>query len=199
MEVGLTKDLPPLDSSWTDPAWREVPTWVLYRNETPRRLPIFPTEVKLIQDGHTLAVLARCIEPNRVIARAKEPDDGLVAEDDNFQVYLATSGSAYVQYAINPTGYILDAIGHTGNPRLSRSFGDWKSSVRAMARQEHGQWIARLDLPLAAVGEAIGEAATPREWRILLLLAPVTANPVRPVSCRSRRVSRHCARLATVG
>ena len=169
IEVGLRKELPPLDAGWTDPAWREVPTWVLYRNETPKRLPIFPTEVKLIQDGRTLSVLARCIEPDRVIARAKEPDDGLVAEDDSFQIYLATSGSAYVQYAINPRSYIQDAIGHTGNPRLSRPFVDWKSSVRGMARQEPGQWIARLDLPLAAVAKALGEAATPPEWRILLL------------------------------
>jgi cephalosporin-C deacetylase-like acetyl esterase len=169
IEVGLRKDLPPIDSGWTDPAWREVPTWILYRNEAPSRLPIFPTEVKLIQDGHTLAVLARCIEPDRVIARAKEPDDGLVLEDDSFQVYLATSGSSYVQYAINPKGYILDAVGHTGNPRLSRSLVDWKSLVRGMARQEQGQWIARLDLPLAAVAEAMGEVANSKEWRVLLL------------------------------
>ena len=169
IEVGLQRELPPLDSGWTDPAWREVPTLVLHRNETPLRLPVFPTEVKLIQDGHTLAVLARCIEPDRVIAGAKEPDDGLALQGDSFQVYLATSGSSYVQYAINPTGYILNATGHTGNSRLSQPFVDWKSLVRGMARQEHGQWMARLDLPLAAVAEAMGEVATPQEWRVLLL------------------------------
>jgi hypothetical protein len=103
-----------------------------------------------------------------VVAHAKERD-GLVDEDDSFQVYLATSGSAYVQYAINATGYILDAAGHNGNPRLSRPHVDWNSPVRGMAHQGQGEWIARLDLPLDAVMEVMGEVGMPREWRVLLV------------------------------
>ena len=168
IEVGFRKELPPLEKGWFDPAWRAVPVWTLFRNEAPARLPRFPTEVKFLQDGHTLAVLARCIEPDRVVTHAKERD-GLVDEDDSFQVYLATSGSAYVQYAINATGYILDAAGHNGNPRLSRPHVDWNSPVRGMAQQGQGEWIARLDLPLDAVMEVMGEVEMPREWRVLLV------------------------------
>lgn len=168
IEVGFRKELPPLESGWADPAWRDVPAWALRRNEASARLPGFPTEVKLLHDGHTLAVLARCIEPDRVIAEAKERDS-LVREDDSLQVYLATSGSAYVQYAIDPQGYILDAAGHLGSPRLSRPQVSWSSPVRGMARQEQGGWVARLDLPLEVVAEVLGEVRPPREWRILVL------------------------------
>jgi len=167
IEVGFSKDLPPLESGWTDPVWRAVPVWTLYRNEASARMPRFPTEVKLVHDGHSLAVLARCVEPGRVIARAKERD-GPVDEDDSFQVYLATSGSAYVQYAINAEGYVLDAVGYNGNPRVSRPHSDWNSPVLGMAHQGEGEWIARLDLPLDAIKEVLGEVQTPREWRVLM-------------------------------
>lgn len=168
MEVGYRKELPPLQSGWTDPGWRDVPVWALRRNEASARLPRFPTEVKLIHDGHTLAVMARCIEPDRIIAHAKDRD-GLVGGDDSFEVYLATSGSSYVQYAINPTGYILDAAGYSASPRLSRPHVDWNSPVHGVAKQNKDEWIARLDLPLDKIAEVLGEARIPREWRILLL------------------------------
>src|SRR5207249_745885 len=140
----------------------------LRRNESLPQLPRFPTEVKLLHDNHTLAVLARCIEPDRVLARAKERD-GPVDEDDSFQVYLATSGSGYVEYAINPTGYILDGAGHSGNPRVSRPHYNWDSAVEGMARERQREWLARLDLPLQTISEVLGEFRPPREWRILLL------------------------------
>ena len=168
IEVGFRKALPELDRGWTDAAWRSTPAWPLYRNDSSGRLPRLPTEVKLLQDGHTLAVLARCIEPDRVVVHAKERD-GPVDEDDSFQIYLATSGSTYVQYAINAAGYILDAAGHNGDPRLSRPHTDWNSPVRGMAQPGQGEWVARLDLPLDAIKEVLGEVDTPREWRVLLL------------------------------
>jgi cephalosporin-C deacetylase-like acetyl esterase len=169
MEVGFKKELPPLDSDWTAPVWRETPTWALFRNEVSARLPVFPTEVKLLHDGRTLAVLARCIEPDRVVARARDVEDSSVAEDDTFGVYLAISGSTYMHYAINPTGFVLAETGHTGNPRLSRPFAIGKGGVRGTARQEAGQWIGRLDLPLREIAESLGEGAIPQEWRLLLL------------------------------
>jgi hypothetical protein len=32
-----------------------------------------------------------------------------------------------------------------------------------------GEWIARLDVPLDFVANALGEPVTPRDWRILLM------------------------------
>ena len=59
IEVGYRKELPPMESGWADPGWRDVPALSLRRNEASARLARFPTEVKLIHDSHTLAVLAR--------------------------------------------------------------------------------------------------------------------------------------------
>ena len=137
-------------------------------NEPAPRLPRFPTEVKMAQNGHTLAVIARCIEPGDIVARAHDRDTD-VDRDDSFQVYLATSGSTYVQYAINPLGYILDAAGYQGSPRLSEAHRDWDSPVQGKAWQGHGEWFVRLDLPLDSVAEILGEAHTPTAWRVLLL------------------------------
>ena len=139
LEVGWRSSLPVLNSGWTDPGWRLVPSWALHRNEAWARLPGFPTEVKIIHNGRTLAILVRCIEPGGVVARANERD-GPVDRDDSFQVYLATSGSAYVEYAVNPAGYVLDALGHQGSPRLSEPHSEWNSPVRAAAWREEGVW-----------------------------------------------------------
>jgi cephalosporin-C deacetylase-like acetyl esterase len=168
IQVGHVPTLPPLYSKWTDLAWRDVPAWTLRRNETAKRLPKFPTEVKFVQDGQTLAVLARCIEPDRIIATVKERD-GEVTSDDSFQVFLATTGSSYVEYAINAEGYILDAAGHQGSPRLGTPYADWNSPVRGAAWKSKGEWMARLDLPLETISQALGEVRIPRDWRILLM------------------------------
>ncbi|MGH9327969.1 MAG: acetylxylan esterase [Terriglobia bacterium] len=166
--VGYRQTLPSLREDWTSVGWRNVPVWTLRRNEPAARLPVFPTEVKLVQNGHTLAVLARCIENEGVIARAKERD-GAVTGDDSFQVYLATSGSHYVQYAINPRGTLLDAAGHQGSPRLSEPHSEWNSPVRGAAWREPGAWVARVDIPLGPVSKILGEVEIPKMWRVLLM------------------------------
>jgi hypothetical protein len=153
LEVGRREPLPAMNSHWTDADWKDVPSWILQHNERWARVPRFPTEVKVIHNGRTLAVLARCIEPGELIARANERD-GPVDMDDSFQVYLATSGSAYVQYAVNPLGYLLDAAGHQGSPRLSEPHLEWNSPVRAAAWREEGAWMARLDDPLMRSGRS---------------------------------------------
>jgi cephalosporin-C deacetylase-like acetyl esterase len=168
LQVGRRSSLPALNSRWTVAEWKDVPSWTLYRNEPWARLPQFPTEVKLIHDGRTLAVLARCIEPGNVIARVHERD-GSVDRDDSFQVYLATSGSAYVEYAVNPSGVVLDAAGHQGSPRSSEPHSEWNSPVRATAWKEEGAWMARLDLPLDAARQVLGGAPRSDGWKILLL------------------------------
>jgi cephalosporin-C deacetylase-like acetyl esterase len=168
LEVGRSKELPSLDSGWGDLPWRDVPVWRLFRNESSARPPLFPTEIKMMHNGHTLAVMARCAESGDVIATAKERD-GSVGQDDSFQVYIATSGSSYVHYAINPLQVVLDATGHSGGPRISRQHVEWNSPVRVMAQKEHGEWLARFDLPLEPIAQILGEAQIPTEWRILLL------------------------------
>jgi dienelactone hydrolase len=207
IEVGYRAPLPPLDSGWMDAGWRDVPAWGLHRNEASAPLPHFPTEVKLIHDGRTLAVLARCIEPDRVIAQVKEHDglvlvDDGIERDDSFQVYVSVSGSSYVQYAINPNGAILDAAGHSGNPRSSQPHMEWNSEVQGMARQDRGEWVARLNLPLDAIANVLGESHLVREWRILLVrsrpgrdgereemsVLPVTQSATRICPARYRRL-----------
>jgi Acetyl xylan esterase (AXE1) len=166
--VGYQKHIPDIREDWTGAGWRDVPVWALTRNEPAARLPEFPTEVKLVQDGHTLAILARCIEQSGVIARARERD-GSVTSDDSFQIYLATSGSSYVQYAINPRGTALDASGHQGSPRLSSPHLEWNSPLRGAAWEEPDAWFARLDIPLGQVSNVLGEVQIPKAWRILML------------------------------
>lgn len=157
IEVGFRSALPGLESGWNDGGWRDVSVWSLYRNQPGRHLPLFPSEVKMMHNGHTLAIMARCTE------------DGTATADDNFQVYLATSGSAYVKYSVNPAGTVEDATGFSGGPRISRPNENWESPVRGAARQMHGEWVARLDLPLDFVARALGEIQTPNDWRILLV------------------------------
>ena len=166
LQVGRRDSLPSLHSGWTDSGWRDIPSWALRRNESQARLPEFPTEVKLMHDGHTLAVLARCIEPGNTIATVHERD-GSVDRDDSFHIYLASSGSAYVQYAVNPLGYVLDAAGHQGSPRLSQPHSEWNSPVRAAAWKDQGAWIARLDLPLDAIREVLGAPSEADTFKVL--------------------------------
>src|SRR5215831_5250435 len=168
VEVGRQNSIPPLDSGWNDDPWRDVPVWTLSRNEPSARVPLFPTEVKMMHDGHTLALMARCAEPDRITAKAQERD-GAIDGDDSFQVYLATSGSAYVKYAVNPLGFVQDATGFSGGPRIARPHVEWDSPVHATAHELRGEWIARLDIPLHFIAEALGEAGTPRHWRVLMV------------------------------
>ena len=168
IEAGHRDRVPPLESEWSDDAWRDVPVWALLRSEPNPRIPNFPTEVKMLQDGKTLAVLARCSEPSGTVADVRERD-GAVDHDDSFQIYLATSGSSYVKYAVNALGYVEDANGSAGGPRISRPHVEWNSPVRAVARPGQREWIARLDIPLDFVANALGEAGTPSDWRILLM------------------------------
>jgi len=168
LEVGRRSSLPALASRWTDAGWKVVPSWILHRNEPSARLPRFPTEVKLMHDGRTLAILARCVEPGGVVSWAKERD-GPVDRDDSFQVYLTASGSTYVEYAVNPSGYVLDAAGNQGSPRLSTPHSEWNSPVRVAAWKEEGAWMARLDLPLDAIRQVLGGAPGSSGWKVLLL------------------------------
>ena len=156
-----------IDSGWNDAVWSKVPAWKLLRDEPAARLPRTPTEVKLLHDGRTLAVLARCTEPGDIIASAKD-NDGAVSQDDSFHIYLATSGSAYVQLAVNPLGYLLDSSGMAGGQRLSRA-REWDSGARVAVSRDVGAWTVRMDIPLQTAAEVLGEIQAPAEWRVLLM------------------------------
>jgi cephalosporin-C deacetylase-like acetyl esterase len=165
LEAGRRNALPAMDSTWDDPAWHNVPTWMLLRDEPAPRCPRFPTEIKVVHDDRTMAVFARCVESEDPIARVKE-NDGLVGRDDNFQVYLATSGSVYAQFVVNSAGYVLDDAGFFGGPRLSRA-REWNSGARAIASRQGGAWSVRLDISLEPVAKILGEDRIPAEWRVL--------------------------------
>lgn len=167
VEAGRARQLPALDDWWNDGAWRDTPAHTLLLDESLPRKPQFPAEVKLLQDGKTLAVLARCVEPGEPQASVTETD-GPVERDDSFQVYLAVSGSMYAQFVVNPLGYLRDAAGFSGGTRISRP-REWDSGAQVRVRRGAGEWLARIDIPLQPVAEALGEERIPGEWRVLFL------------------------------
>jgi cephalosporin-C deacetylase-like acetyl esterase len=167
LTVGRRSSLPPLNSPWDDPAWTDVPSLPLLRNESNPRPARFPVSVKMLQDGRTLAVIARCIEPDRIVTKVSE-NDGPLGQDDSFHVYLSSSGSSYVQYAANAAGYLLDTMGFAGGQRLSRA-RSWNSGAQVSVHRRPGSWDVRLDIPLDSAAAALGETALPAEWRVLLL------------------------------
>ena len=167
IEVGRRPSLPPLNSLWSDPAWANVPALSLLRDEQNARSPRFPTLVKLLQDGHTLSVIAKCDEPDRILARVNE-NDGPVTEDDSFQLYLSSSGSSYTEFAVNAAGYLLDTMGFAGGERMARPH-EWMSGARVAVHRAEGSWQVRIDVPLNSVAAALGETSIPKDLRILLM------------------------------
>ena len=133
MEVARSAAAPSMDAGWNDAAWKDAPAWRLQLDEPHPRAPRIPTEVKLLHSGKTLSVLARCVEPEQPEARARE-NDGAIEQDDNFTVYLATSGSMYAQFAVNPLGYLRDAAGFSGGNRISRP-REWDSGAAVQVKK----------------------------------------------------------------
>jgi dienelactone hydrolase len=167
IEVGRVTSLPPLEAAWDAGPWHDARSWQLLRNELPAWLPRVRSEVKLLHDGRTLAVMVRCAEPENIEARVRD-HDGRVDQDDSFHVYLTTSGSMYAQVVTNTLGYLLDAAGFSGGPRISRQ-REWSSGARVHIERHSGTWTARLDIPLEGVARVLGESGMPDEWRILLM------------------------------
>ncbi|HUQ92280.1 MAG TPA: acetylxylan esterase [Bryobacteraceae bacterium] len=152
--------IPAMDARWESAAWRSAAVWRLRRDEPMARLPKYATEVKAIHDGATLAVLVHCTEPDKPVAGVS---------GDSVQLYLATTGSSYVQYAIDPGGTVRDAAGKTGGQYISRPRGDWNSPVRGVAMVEADGWTARLDIPLREAAAVLGEDGIPESWRMLVM------------------------------
>jgi dienelactone hydrolase len=104
-------------------------------------------------------------EPEPVVARAGGRDSAVTA-DDHLAIYLATSGSAFLEIAVNSVGAIRDARG--GGPRLMQLQSSWNGKIEAETDIRHGHWIARINIPLDECAAALGETGVPARWRILV-------------------------------
>lgn len=165
LEVGRMAALPPLSAGWDDPAWQSVAPFELPRNEPYPRPPRYRTEIRWAHDGRTLAIFARMEEPEPVVARAGGRDSA-VTGDDHLAVYLATSGSKFLQIAVGPAGTLLDALG--SGPRITRPQSSFNARIERQTEILYGRWTARIDIPLEECAAALGEAGVPQQWRILL-------------------------------
>ncbi|MBK9168390.1 MAG: acetylxylan esterase [Bryobacterales bacterium] len=165
-EIGRVLAPPELVAQWDHPEWRHVPAFSLPRNEPLPRAPRQPTEVRWVHDGRTLSLLVRAAEPEPVVARAGGRDSN-VTSDDHVAVYLATSGSAFLEIAVNSVGAIADARG--SGPHRMRPQSSWNAGVRTHTEMRHGHWIARIDIPLDECAAALGERIVPRDWRMAVV------------------------------
>ncbi len=168
LEVGRVLHVPPMAPEWDDPAWRGVPAFSLPRHEPWPRAPRYPTEIKWMHDGRTLALLVHVVEPEPMVARVGGRDSA-VTQDDHVAIYLATSGSAFLEFAINSVGAIRDSRGSGRNELvLARLDPSWNAPVEAQTSIRHGAWTARINLPLQECAAALGEGGVPRRWRVLI-------------------------------
>ena len=165
LEIGRVSRLPPVEANWEHSAWQGIPAFELPRNEPNPRPPRHRTEVKWMHDGHTLALLARMEEPDPVVARAGGRDSA-VTGDDHIAIYLATSGSAFLEIAVNAVGAIRDSLGI--GPRMMTSRTNWNGSIETQTDILHGMWVARINIPLDECAKALGETGVPKEWRMLI-------------------------------
>ena len=146
--------LPAMEAGWRDSAWAAVSALSLVRDEPAPRAPRFPSELKLLHDGRTLAVLARCAD--------------FSSQPDSFRVFLSTSGSSYAEFAVNPMGVRTDSNGLNGGSRVSRG-RPWESGARTLVRETPEGWLVRTDIPLERVAEMLGETRIPDEWALLAM------------------------------
>jgi dienelactone hydrolase len=85
-------------------------------------------------------------------------------------VYVATSGSAFLEFDVNSVGAVRDSRGGIRHPYvLARLEPSWNANVEAQTSIRHGSWTARINLPLIECASALGEVAVPRQWwRVLV-------------------------------
>jgi dienelactone hydrolase len=165
LEVGRVERVPPVGVEWNDAAWRDIPEFTLARNESTPRAARHRTRVKWMHDGSKLAVFFHADEPEPVQAKADGRDSGFSGED-HVAVYLATSGSAFIEIAISATGALRDSLGK--GPRSMRPDTGWNASIEALTDIRRGHWIASLNIPLDECAAALGETGVSPEWRILV-------------------------------
>lgn len=156
---------PSLEPLWEAPPWNRIPARELRRSEPFPRKPVFPTRVKWVQDGTTLALLIRCDEPEPLVAD-QGGRDASVSRDDHAAIYLATSGSSFLEILVNPAGTLRDALAVGPHPLRPRP--EINLPIRRQTEIAYGAWTVRIDLPLEECARALGEETLPTEWRILV-------------------------------
>lgn len=173
LEAGRVAALPampePLDPSsprWDDPAWAAIPSFSLPRNEPYPRPARYPTEIKWVHDGRTLALLVRAAEPELVVAERGGRDSDLRA-DDHFAIRLATDGARFVEILVNAVGAVRDWVGGDLHS-IRQQDTSFNAPIRVQTNIRPDAWILRMDVPLEACARALGEPAVPSEWRVLL-------------------------------
>jgi dienelactone hydrolase len=166
LEIGRALRLSAVVANWEDPAWQGLSAFRLPRNEPDPRAPRYGTEIKWMHDGRTLAILARLHEPDPVVARAGGRDSPIAA-DDHIAIYLATNGSAFLEFAVNSVGAVRDSLGR--GPRIGQPQTSWNARIETQTDIRHGHWIARINIPLDECAAALGEASIPSQWRILVV------------------------------
>jgi dienelactone hydrolase len=173
LEVGRAAALPPvpdpLDPSsprWDDPAWAGIPAFRLPRNEPQPRPARYPTDIKWMHDGRTLALLVRAAEPEQVVADRGGRDSDLRA-DDHIAIRLATGGARFVEILVNSVGAIRDWVGGDLHS-VRQQDTSFQAPLRVQTNIRPDAWILRMDVPLAECARALGEASIPGEWRVLI-------------------------------
>ena len=166
LKVGYVQLVPPLDTGWDEPFWQSVPGFHLPRNEPNPRKPGYPTEIKWIHDGKTLAIFFRCTEDERVDCDTGVKD-GNVGSDDHICIYFSTSGSSLIEVLVNPAGAIRDSKG-TGPHMYRISAGSWNGNIQKHCLIVNDAWYVRLNLPLDEIAEGLGELGIPEDWKILI-------------------------------
>jgi len=173
LEVGRLSQLPempdylnPSTPTWSDPAWKTIPTFTLPRNEPYPRAPRYATEVKWAHDGLTLAFLIRATETRPLVANTGGRDSA-IDSGDHIAIRLATDAASFLEILVNPVGAIRDR--RVRGLHTVRSGGtDWNADIHVRTRVEQGAWIVRLNVPLKHCAEALGATALPAEWRVLI-------------------------------
>ncbi len=169
LQVGYVQVVPPIDTGWEDPFWKNVPGFQLPRNEFSPRNPHYPTEIKWVHDGKTLAVFFRCTDDLRLDCDTGARD-GNVDGDDHVGLYFSTTGSSIIEVLANPAGAVKDLKG-TG-PHFSRvgriSGSSWNGNIQRHCLVVNDAWYVRLNLPLDEIAIGLGELDIPRNWRILI-------------------------------
>jgi hypothetical protein len=201
LQVGRVQVVPGVENDWDDPFWKRVPGFHLPKNEPCPHQPDYPTEVKWVHDGKTLAVFFRCAEDERVNCDVGARD-GNLGSDDHVSICLATTGSSLIEILVNPAAAIRDSKG-SGPHMYSVGSGAWNGNIEANCEIEHDVWTARINLPLDEIASALGELAIPKDWRVLigrvrqprvgatgeLSTIPVIGNPYLHAPLRYRRLS----------
>ena len=108
LEIGRVLKAPPMVANWDDPAWQNSPAFSNCHEMSQS------AGVRVIQrrsSGCTTGGRSHCCsgieEPEPVVARAGGRDSD-VTGDDHVAMYLATSGSRFLEIAVNSVGAIRD-------------------------------------------------------------------------------------------